>query len=186
VRLRVAGPAARAVLWGAAIAVEAALAVAVAAGLPGAAWAAAAVLGLSSEAERGTVQSSLQELVRKDLIAPERSIVLGEEGYRFRHLLIRDAAYNGIPKAARAELHERFALLIESSPLGFFDINLQTGEGYFSPRWKQMLGYEPLELPDQFVVWMELLHPDDLAKFSRGLRRRPALARRAAGQRRSM
>ena len=75
-------------------------------------WA-AAVLGLSPEAERATVQSSLQELVRKDLIAPERSIVLGEEGYRFRHLLIRDAAYNGIPKAARADLHERFALLIE-------------------------------------------------------------------------
>jgi PAS domain S-box-containing protein len=79
-------------------------------------------------------------------------------------------------RAAVEELvksEERFALLIESSPLGFFDINLQTGEGYFSPRWKQMLGYEPLELPDQFVVWMELLHPDDLAKFSRGLRRRP-------------
>ena len=79
-------------------------------------------------------------------------------------------------RAAVEELvksEERFALLIESSPLGFFDINLQTGEGYFSPRWKQILGYEPLELPDQFVVWMELLHPDDLAKFSRGLRRRP-------------
>ena len=79
-------------------------------------------------------------------------------------------------RAAVEELvksEERFALLIESSPLGFFDINLQTGEAYFSPRWKQILGYEPLELPDQFVVWMELLHPDDLAKFSRGLRRRP-------------
>ncbi len=42
----VARPAARAVLWGAVIAVEAVLAVAVAAGLPGAAWAATAVLGL--------------------------------------------------------------------------------------------------------------------------------------------
>jgi class 3 adenylate cyclase/tetratricopeptide (TPR) repeat protein len=73
----------------------------------------AAVVGLCSEAERAAVPGRLQELVRKDLIAPERSIVLGEEGYRFRHLLIRDAAYNGIPKATRAELHERFALLIE-------------------------------------------------------------------------
>jgi tetratricopeptide (TPR) repeat protein len=75
-------------------------------------WA-AAVVGLSPEAERASVQSCLQELVRKDLIAPEKSIVLGEEGYRFRHLLIRDAAYNGIPKTARAELHEQFARLIE-------------------------------------------------------------------------
>ena len=33
----------------------------------------------------------------------------GEDGFRFRHILIRDAAYVGLPKAARAELHERYA-----------------------------------------------------------------------------
>ena len=30
-----------------------------------------------------------------------------EEGFRFHHALIRDAAYEGIPKGARADLHER-------------------------------------------------------------------------------
>jgi class 3 adenylate cyclase len=51
----------------------------------------------------------LVALVRKQLVRPDRPQFAGEEAYRFRHLLIRDAAYDGLPKAARADLHERFA-----------------------------------------------------------------------------
>lgn len=36
----------------------------------------------------------------------------GEDAFRFRHLLIRDAAYDALPKATRAELHDRFATWI--------------------------------------------------------------------------
>jgi class 3 adenylate cyclase/tetratricopeptide (TPR) repeat protein len=74
-------------------------------------WA-AAVTVLSSENARGSVVANLELLVRKDFIVPDRSVVPGEEGYRFRHQLIRDAAYNGISKGERASLHERFARLI--------------------------------------------------------------------------
>jgi tetratricopeptide (TPR) repeat protein len=56
---------------------------------------------------RDTVAVVLDSLRRKDLIRPERAS-LGERAYRFRHLLIRDAAYDSIPKQTRAELHERF------------------------------------------------------------------------------
>jgi class 3 adenylate cyclase/tetratricopeptide (TPR) repeat protein len=52
-------------------------------------------------------------LVRRELIRPERSTLPGQEMYRFRHLLIRDAAYEGMPKELRAELHERFADWLE-------------------------------------------------------------------------
>jgi class 3 adenylate cyclase/tetratricopeptide (TPR) repeat protein len=51
----------------------------------------------------------LTALVRKDLIAPHAPQLPGEDAFRFRHLLIRDAAYDSMPKAVRAELHERFA-----------------------------------------------------------------------------
>jgi class 3 adenylate cyclase/tetratricopeptide (TPR) repeat protein len=51
----------------------------------------------------------LASLVRKELIRPDRSQLEGEDGFRFRHLLIRDAAYEALPKALRADLHERFA-----------------------------------------------------------------------------
>ena len=40
---------------------------------------------------------------------PAVSSIPGEDGFRFRHALIRDAAYAGIPKRTRADLHERFA-----------------------------------------------------------------------------
>ena len=64
---------------------------------------------------RGAVAGQLMTLVRKELIRPERRRDDGGETFRFRHLLIRDAAYDSLPKAERAELHERFADWLESS-----------------------------------------------------------------------
>ena len=51
----------------------------------------------------------LTALVRRELLRPDRAQFPGEDAFRFRHLLIRDAAYDALPKATRAELHERFA-----------------------------------------------------------------------------
>ncbi|HET7760248.1 MAG TPA: hypothetical protein VFK62_10030, partial [Gaiellaceae bacterium] len=55
------------------------------------------------------VTPQLAGLVRKHLVASEQAQVAGEDGFRFRHLLIRDAAYDALPKGRRADLHERFA-----------------------------------------------------------------------------
>ena len=65
------------------------------------------VQALTSEEPRLTTQ--LTALVRKELIRPDRPMFAGDDAYRFRHLLMRDAAYDALPKAERAELHERFA-----------------------------------------------------------------------------
>ena len=48
-------------------------------------------------------------LVRRQLVRPDRAQIAGDDGYRFCHLLIRDAAYDALPKAVRADLHARFA-----------------------------------------------------------------------------
>jgi class 3 adenylate cyclase len=56
----------------------------------------------------------LLALVRKQLVRPDTPQFAGEEAYRFRHLLIRDAAYDALPKAVRADLHERFARWLEA------------------------------------------------------------------------
>src|SRR5438477_7318395 len=63
--------------------------------------------------EEPQVTPRLAALVRKELIRQDRSQLAGEDGFRFRHLLIRDAAYEALPKATRAELHERFAAWLE-------------------------------------------------------------------------
>jgi class 3 adenylate cyclase/tetratricopeptide (TPR) repeat protein len=52
------------------------------------------------------LDAHLRALIRKDLIRPVGST---EDTFRFRHQLIRDGAYDGIPKQLRADLHERFA-----------------------------------------------------------------------------
>src|SRR5712691_2626553 len=59
------------------------------------------------------VTRRLAALVRKELIRPDTPQLAGEDGFRFRHLLIRDAAYDALSKAVRAELHERFAAWLE-------------------------------------------------------------------------
>ena len=61
------------------------------------------------DADDGEVRPILMSLVRRDLIRPDRSSLAGQDAFRFRHQLIRDAAYEAAPKALRAELHERFA-----------------------------------------------------------------------------
>jgi predicted ATPase/class 3 adenylate cyclase len=59
------------------------------------------------------LEDGLMALVRRDLIHPDTADFAGEKAYRFRHGLIRDAAYRSLPKNARADLHERCAGWLE-------------------------------------------------------------------------
>ena len=59
--------------------------------------------------EETQVTARLAALVRRRLVRPDRAQLAGDDGYRFRHLLIRDTAYDALPKAVRADLHVRFA-----------------------------------------------------------------------------
>ena len=59
--------------------------------------------------EETQVTTRLAALVRHQLVRPDRAQLAGDDGYRFRHLLIRDTAYDALPKTVRADLHARFA-----------------------------------------------------------------------------
>jgi len=59
------------------------------------------------------VPRQLMSLVRKELVRPDRAQLAGDDAFRFRHLLIRDAAYDALPKAERAHLHQSFAAWLE-------------------------------------------------------------------------
>jgi class 3 adenylate cyclase/tetratricopeptide (TPR) repeat protein len=72
-----------------------------------------AVTDLTPEPMRGQVRDRLASLMRMELVRPEQASFAGEEAYRFRHLLIRDAAYQALAKQTRSELHERFAAWLE-------------------------------------------------------------------------
>ena len=63
--------------------------------------------------EEPHVTPRLAALVRRELIRSDRPQFAGEDGFRFRHLLIRDTAYDGMPKSVRADLHRRFAAWLD-------------------------------------------------------------------------
>jgi class 3 adenylate cyclase/tetratricopeptide (TPR) repeat protein len=103
---------------------------------------------LASERHRPS-GAHLASLMRKELITPHEVI---EDTFRFRHLLIRDAAYERITKELRSDLHERFA--------GWLD-----GRG---EEFDEIVGYH---LEQAYRAVAELGPPDDRAR---------ALAQRAA------
>ena len=70
---------------------------------------AAALLDIGPDAIRTDLARRLLGLVRKELIRPERSQLSDGDAYRFRHILIRDAAYAALSKGERSTIHEKFA-----------------------------------------------------------------------------
>jgi|GEM_PF-6816153 len=68
------------------------------------------------EAERRRMQTRFVALARKGLIGADRTEFEGEDAYRFTHALIRDAAYSGLPKLVRADLHASVAQWLEARP----------------------------------------------------------------------
>lgn len=57
---------------------------------------------------------------------------------------------------------ERLQLALEGSSLGIWDRDIPSGNTYFDPQWKKMLGYESGEIENNFKSWLRLVHPDDL------------------------
>src|SRR4051795_12556255 len=63
---------------------------------------------LSPELE--SLEGTLDDLrLREFVLDEERSSIRGERAYKFKHVLIREVAYSGLSKSARAEHHARFA-----------------------------------------------------------------------------
>jgi class 3 adenylate cyclase/tetratricopeptide (TPR) repeat protein len=95
-------------------------------------------------ADEAPVTPRLAALVRKQLIRPDRPQIRGDDGFRFRHLLLRDAAYDALPKATRADLHHRYATWLERH--GTDLVELDEVVGY---HLEQTHGYRlELGLPD--------------------------------------
>ena len=107
-----------------------------------------AVSELVPAGQRTVVESALDSLLLKELVKRER-LTFGARTFRFRHLLIRDAAYESIPKESRADLHERFGLWLASMA------------GDRAAEYEEVVGYH-LEQAHRYLL--ELGPPDEHAQ----------------------
>ena len=110
----------------------------------------------------------LTALVRKELVRPDRARIAGDDAFRFRHLLIRDAAYDSLPKATRAELHEAFADWLEE-------------HGSYLVELDEILGYH-LEQAYRCRVELGPPSPGDIRNGVRAGRKLGDAGRRALGR----
>src|SRR5262249_27286773 len=96
------------------------------------------------------VTARLASLVRRELVRPERAQVPGDDGFRFRHLLIRDAAYDALPKSSRADLHAMFADWLEQHGASLVELDEILGHHLEqAARYSAELGRSQSELAER-------------------------------------
>jgi len=111
------------------------------------------------------VSGLLMGLVRKEMVVPEREETGREHGFRFRHGLIREAAYAAMPLASRAQMHERFADWLDR----------RLGE------WDEIVGYH-LEQAHRLRVQLGTMDEASADLAVRAGRRLGGAGRRALGR----
>jgi class 3 adenylate cyclase/tetratricopeptide (TPR) repeat protein len=107
-----------------------------------------AVVELSRPQSRLSVPAHLELLSGKDLVRPAEASFIGQAAFRFRHILVREAAYGATAKKLRAALHERFADWLERVVGGRVN------------EYEEILGYH---LEQSFRYRAELAPVDDAA-----------------------
>jgi DNA-binding SARP family transcriptional activator len=71
---------------------------------------------LAAPDDESAVAGRLIALAQRRFIQPAASSFAGEEGFEFHHALIRDAAYDSLPKVQRARLHGQLATWLGGRP----------------------------------------------------------------------
>ena len=94
-------------------------------------------------------------------------------------LLSTDVSSRRESERALQETQARLHMAVQAAHLGFWELDFQDGNVYFSPECKQQLGYQDGEWPDELAAWRSRIHPDDqgqvdlcLEKFSTSARTR--------------
>lgn len=77
----------------------------------------------------------------------------------------------------RVESEERFNFAMKATGDGIWDWDIRKKTMYFSPGWKEMLGYADHELANTYKLWLQFIHPDDVIKAWKMLKKHLAKKR---------
>ncbi|MEG4395271.1 PAS domain S-box protein [Microcoleus sp. BROC3] len=121
-------------------------------------------LSWSTEIELKAKNGEIQETqLRADCIKDSASQPIGMMA------IIADLTELKRAESALKLSQERLLLAVSGSSLGLWDWNIATGETYFDPHWKSMLGYEETEIENHIQGLESLLHPEDRPKVMESL-----------------
>ncbi|RPJ80072.1 MAG: PAS domain-containing hybrid sensor histidine kinase/response regulator, partial [Deltaproteobacteria bacterium] len=91
----------------------------------------------------------------------EQAILWPHQRWVRLSILIDITEHKQIEHAFRSS-EERFELAMKGASNGLWDWNLETNKVYFSPRYKEMLGYQESEFKNDLEEWRRHIHPEDL------------------------
>lgn len=85
------------------------------------------------------------------------------ENFQARMLLldVRDVSAIRQKVQVLKNSNERYKLALEEGAIGIWDYDMESGEIYFSPEFKQFLGYDERLFPNKFDSFMQYVHPDE-------------------------
>ncbi|MFI2751978.1 substrate-binding domain-containing protein [Cellulomonas sp. P22] len=98
-------------------------------------------------------------------VALDQERLLGSLREQRRALEQAAARERSLADKVRAS-EERYALASMAAQDGTWDWDVSAGAVYFSPRWKQVLGYQDEEIGSSPTEWLERVHPDDRDELS--------------------
>jgi diguanylate cyclase (GGDEF)-like protein/PAS domain S-box-containing protein len=82
---------------------------------------------------------------------------------KLEHRVQERTAELELARLAAKRSEERYALAVRGAEDGLWDWDVAGGFIYFSPRWKELLGYADHELSSHLDAWFAHVHPEDLA-----------------------
>ena len=105
---------------------------------------------------------SLHRIASGELVPVEVTVnYLVHEGREYSAGYFHNISGRKAMEEALRKTEERYSLAVEGANDGIWDVDLATGEAYFSPRWKSMLGYDDDEISNKAEEWTDRIHPDD-------------------------
>jgi len=78
--------------------------------------------------------------------------------------IVHDVTEKNLAQHALIDSEFRWKFAIEGAGDGLWDWNVLAGTVYFSPLWKEMLGFSQDEIGSDLDEWRKRVHPDDLAR----------------------